>query len=155
MTNIPFFAWCWMICWTHMTKNNLDNFSLRMMSSFSRKFRSVSWIKKNDLVCKLDLFLCKRKNEIFVKKYQICFCIKLKKVILSENQICFFMDKKKKMTFWKRIHIHEMNLLYMHHILKKKTKKRLQPNFQFLLLNFITCNFVTKKTFSKKNQICI
>ena len=144
-----------MICWTHMTKNNLDNFSLRMMSSFSRKFRYVSWIKKIDLVCKLDLFLCKRENEIFVKKYQICLCKVTKKVILSRKSNLFFLWIKKKRTFWKRIHIHEMNLLYMHHILKKKTKKRLQPNFQFLLLNFITCNFVTKKTFSKKNQICI
>ena len=34
--------------------------------------------------------------------------------------------------------------------IKKKKKTRPQPNFQFLLLNFKLCNFVTKKTFSKK-----
>ena len=33
---------------------------------------------------------------------------------------------------------------------KKKKKTRPQPNFQFLFLNFKLCNFVTKKTFSKK-----
>ena len=33
---------------------------------------------------------------------------------------------------------------------KEKKKTRLQPNFQFLLLNFKPCNFVTEKNFSKK-----
>ena len=31
--------------------------------------------------------------------------------------------------------------------------KKLQPNFQSLLLNFKICNFVTKKTFSKKSDM--
>ena len=86
-----------------------------------------------------DLFLCK------VKK-------KKKVVFIKKNQIFFFNVKNNiKKTFGKRIHIHEMDLLYnASHKNKKKIKKRLQPNFQFLLLNFKTCNFVTKKTFFLK-----
>ena len=36
------------------------------------------------------MFLCKRKNEIFVKKVSNLFCVKLKKLFYQENQICFY-----------------------------------------------------------------
>ena len=46
------------------------------------------------------MFLCKRKNKIFVKKYQICFVNK-KNWICKENHICFYVKEKKKKDFLK------------------------------------------------------
>ena len=43
------------------------------------------------------MFLCKRKNNIFVKNDQICFCVKLKKKkkkFYQEKSNPFFMNKK-------------------------------------------------------------
>ena len=73
-------------------------------------------------------------------------------ILSRKTRSVFWIKKKKKKeeeAFWKRIYIHTMNLFHMHHIHKKK----IQPNFQFLLLNFKTYNFITKKTFLKKPDL--
>ena len=38
------------------------------------------------------MFLCQRKNRIFVKKYQMCFVIK--NWIFKEDQICFYVKER-------------------------------------------------------------
>ena len=61
-----------------------------------------------------------------------------------------FFEMVKKKTFKKWIHIHETNLLCMHHILKRKTlTKLLIPSLKFQNLQFY---LKKKKHFSEKNS---
>ena len=79
-------------------------------------------------------------------------CKVKKKVILSRKIRSVFWIKKKKLfergsTFIRWIYFTCITFI------KKKKKKKQQPNFQFLLLNFKTYNFISKKTFLKKSDL--
>ena len=80
-----------------LTKINSNKFTLWMCPLFLRKFRSILCIKEN-LICKekLDHFLGKRRNKIFVKKNQIFFFLcKVKKMVILSRKIRYvFMNKK-------------------------------------------------------------
>ena len=78
------------------------------------------------------MFLCKVKKEWFYQE--------------RKKKSDVFLGKKK--TFLKEdSHSWREFIMHASHI------KKLQPNFQSLLLNFKICNFVTKKTFSKKSDL--
>ena len=76
------------------------------------------------------------------------FCVKLKRWLYQEKlDLFFYVKEKKNDILTKDPHSWDKVIIHTSHKNNKKKKARLQTNFQFLLLNFKLCNFVTKKTF--------
>ena len=81
-------------------------------------------MNKKKWICKKksNLFLCKRKNKIFVKKYHICFVNKKKNWICKENHICFYVKEtslKKKDFLKEDPHSWDKFIIHASYIKKK------------------------------------
>ena len=137
MTNIPFLHDVeWYVEHTRHTLN---------------KNIQVYFVNEKKRICKKNQIYFYVKERIRFLLKSIIFVLWIKKNwICKENHICFYVKEtsfKKKDFLKEDPHSWDKFIIHASYI-KKKT--RLQPNFQFLL-NFKLCNFVTKKTFSKKN----
>ena len=121
MTNIPFL-------------HNVEWYVEHTRHTLNKNIQ-VYFVNKKKRICKKNQICFYVKERIRFLLKSIIFVLWIKKNwICKENHICFYVKEisfKKKKTFWKRIHIHGINLLYMHHILKKRQDFNLTFNSFF------------------------